>query len=112
MTVPTAESREQQVLQGLLLGCVATIPLSIALAEALAYVALAWAMAGLRHREENWRRCPLFWPVVIFVVVAVFSSLWGFRPVVALARTHNAHKIQRFRSSNTSGWLASTARSG
>lgn len=88
MTVPTAESREQQVLQGLLLGCVAAIPLSIALAEALAYAALAWAAAGLRRREEDWRRCPLFWPVAFFVVVAVLSSLWGFRPAVALARTH------------------------
>jgi O-antigen ligase len=68
---------------------VLALPLSVAVAEPLAYAALpVWACVLWRRRRLNdLTRCPFFAPVALFILAAVMASALGPRPAYSLAKS-------------------------
>jgi O-antigen ligase len=40
------------------------------------------------RRDKSFLQCPYFWPVVVFAVIALLSSMWGVRPEISLPKCH------------------------
>ncbi|MFH0952722.1 MAG: O-antigen ligase family protein [Verrucomicrobiota bacterium] len=81
--------KDERLLQGLLLAFAFCLPLSIALAEPLAFLAVpVWLYGWLRRRGSAIARCPYAWPVLFFLAAALVSAFWGVRPLVSLAKCH------------------------
>jgi len=78
------------LLQWLLYAFAFCLPISISLAEPLAFlVLLVWLVDLLSFRHEpGIRSCPLFLPIVAFAIAALVSSLIGPRPAACLAKGH------------------------
>ncbi len=81
--------RDERLLRILLLGFALFVPVSISLSEPLAYAAVPVWMYGLwKRRDVASLRSPFYWPVMLFIVVAIWVSFWGIRPEVSLMRCH------------------------
>ncbi len=81
---------EERVLQVLLLGFSLFLPISISLAEPLAFLVFPfWLYHEIRTRDFQLLRNPYFWPVLLFSLVVFLSPLWSIRPDVTL------HKVDR-----------------
>lgn len=81
---------ENVLLERLLFGFFASVPVSIAIAEPLGFLcALVWCWR-LRHRAERQAllASPFFIPVFAVVIMALLASCWGLRPMVSLGRVH------------------------
>jgi O-antigen ligase len=80
---------DEKLLQILLPGFALALPLSISLAELLVFLAIPlWVYNLISRRDASFSQCPYFWPVAIFAVIALLSSLWGVRPEVSLPKCH------------------------
>jgi len=67
----------------------ASLPFSIALAQAAAGAAMAlWAADSIRRRETSLRRNPFLVPVLAFSAIAAWSAFQGFRPEVSVPKLH------------------------
>lgn len=77
-------------LRGLVLAHVVAVPLSIAVAQPLSYLALAcWVVMVVRERSfASVLRSPYFWPVLCFGLVATASVAWSVRPAVSADKLH------------------------
>ena len=79
----------EKFLRYLLLGFAFALPISIAGAQPLAYLAIpVWAYSLVVRKDKLILQCPYFWPVVVFSLIAVLSSTWGVRPEVSLSKSH------------------------
>ncbi len=73
--------------KGLLLAFAFFLPLSIAAAEPCAILAFAlWTPSVWTKKFPTPPRHPLSWPIVIFLCVAVLSSVMGMRPAESVAK--------------------------
>ncbi len=85
----TGGSGLSRAARGALFVLAATIPFSIALAQAAAGVALAlWVADSIRRRQSSWRRNPFMVPFLLFAAIATFSAFDGFRPEVSIPKLH------------------------
>lgn len=102
----------EKVLQVLLLGFALALPISISAAQPLAFLAIPlWVCGLLYRRDASFLRCPYFWPVVVFAVIALLSSMWGVRPEVSLPKCHRLFLLlvifmmgSAFRTDREGGW--------
>ncbi|MFH0879958.1 MAG: O-antigen ligase family protein [Lentisphaerota bacterium] len=78
-----------KILRFLLLGFAFSCPLSIALSELFAYLALAlWVFKVLYFRNFTFVRNPFLVPIFLFAGVAIYASVNGIRPDVSLDKIH------------------------
>jgi len=93
--VSAQAQRIYNLLSGLLLALAFCLPISIALAEPLAFLIIPlWIYAATRERRWSITlRCPLFGPVMLFVLMAVAASFFGVRPSVSI---HKFHRLLLF----------------
>jgi len=78
-----------KVLCGVLLAFAFGLPISISVAEPLAFLAIGLGVAlALRKRRREWAGSPFFWPVLLFVGVALASVAWSVRTEATLAKLH------------------------
>jgi len=64
-----------------------SVPLSIAIAEPLAYLILAaWGWGRLRRGPTPSGSCVLLMPFLVFCVIAMLSSMIGIRPALSLEK--------------------------
>ncbi len=71
-------ARSDRVVWVLLVGFALAVPLSIAVSQGLAVLAmLVWAGERLVARKIRFERTPLDLPIICFVAVALGSVLWG-----------------------------------
>ena len=78
-------------LKYLLIGLAFILPVTISVAEPLAFAAAAIWLLSLRHASirAQWRANPLRWAVVLFALVAVGVSLFfGVRPGLSARKFH------------------------
>ncbi|HEY8241768.1 MAG TPA: O-antigen ligase family protein, partial [Kiritimatiellia bacterium] len=64
-------------------------PVTIALAEPLAYIALPlwlWFVWTKRATAGSIKESPYFWPIVLFVCVVAFASALGLRPLLSFRK--------------------------
>ena len=55
-----------------------TVPLSIAVSEAVFVLALiGWGVKVAQEKKIHWQKTPLNLPILVFVVAAFLSSFWG-----------------------------------
>lgn len=66
------------------------LPISIALAEPLAFlVVFLWVADLIRQRRlRSVVGSPLFWPAAAFLVIALLASAFGVRPEVSFSKSH------------------------
>jgi O-antigen ligase len=73
----------------LVLGLSFALVFSIAVAEALAYLAIAlWLCSSVATRRTGLWRSPFVVPVALFAVAALLSSAFGLRPAHSLLKCH------------------------
>lgn len=72
----------------LLMAFAFALPISIAVAEPLAYLALALAIFMALRRDSTWRPAwhALYWPMAAFFLVAVVSVFFSVRPGVSAVK--------------------------
>jgi O-antigen ligase len=103
---------DEKILQLLLLSFSLTLPISISLAEPLVFLAIPlWVYGLISRRDASLFQCPYFWPVAIFALIALLSSLWGVRPEVSLMKCHRLFLLSvvfmmgtAFRPDCENGW--------
>jgi O-antigen ligase len=105
--------KQEKALWLLLLGATFFIPISIFLSESLIYFysVPVWAYALVRYRDSRVFRSPFFWPVVLFVALAVAASAWGVNPSGCLRKCHRLSLLatifmmgDAFRADQPSHW--------
>jgi O-antigen ligase len=102
----------EKLVQVLLLGYAFALPISIAAVQPLAFIAIPFWIYGLAiRRDKSFLQCPYFWPVAVFAVVALLSSMWGVRPEVSLPKCHRLLLLMvifmmasAFRPDREGGW--------
>src|SRR5262245_20882479 len=72
------------ILEWTLLAFAFTAPITIALAEPLAYLILPLFLWSARSRSRSSN--PLFWPITIFVAAVALSSVLGLRPALSFRK--------------------------
>ena len=71
----------------LLLGFAFFLPISLSVAQPFAYLAVpVWVVLVAKGAEKPLRN-PLFWPMLIFVVLLLLGSLFGPRPMFSIMRS-------------------------
>ncbi|NCC51569.1 MAG: hypothetical protein EOM20_10170 [Spartobacteria bacterium] len=90
MDIPQEDTRHYSALYHLLTAMAFCLPLSIALAEPLAFLCiLLWIVVAARtKRLRSALHSPLFGPVAAFVLIAVVVSLFGVRPAQSIRKFH------------------------
>lgn len=79
----------EKLLQVLLLGFTLALPISISVAQPLVFLAIPlWVYGLVSRKDTSFSQCPYFWPVAVFSVIALLSSVWGVRPEVSLPKCH------------------------
>ena len=102
----------EKLLQGLLLAFALALPISISLAQPLIFLAIPfWLFDLVRRRDMSPLQCPYFWPVAVFSVIALLSSVWGVRPEISLPKCHRLLLLllifmmgSAFRPDRAGGW--------
>jgi len=80
---------EGKFLRWLLLAFAFTLPISIALAEPLAFGAFGvWVYRLIKRGAGGVSRNPYFWPVLAFSGVAIVVSVFGIRPGISIGKCH------------------------
>jgi O-antigen ligase len=82
---PEPRDAGRAFLRGVMLAYAAAVPISIAAAQPLSYLAtLCWVVLCVRRRSfGSLLRSPFFWPILLFAAVASASVIWSVRPAVS-----------------------------
>jgi len=102
----------EKLLQALVLGFALALPISISVAQPLAFLAIPlWVYGLASRRDTSFLQCPYFWPVAVFTVIALLSSMWGVRPEISLPKCHRLFLLlvifmmgSAFRPDRKGGW--------
>lgn len=85
---PLPGSASNTLLRSLLLGFAFALPISISVAQPLAYLAIPiWVAGRIRNHDRSFLRNPFFWPVVVFVGLMLLAALLGPQPAYSIPRS-------------------------